>query len=163
MAMLAKGAKMVRRAERGEAGEEGERGRGAKSGEGGWTFGLHSSLVPRPPGSGPFCRKSGQNLTPFRGSGRFFQLSAVVRAISRDITQVRSFRIVDVQLCSLRNRPELRPRDRGDPLRPDDSVMTLRDVALSVRVRLCEARSLLLCKQNGPVRGGVLRTGPEGG
>ena len=39
-----------------------------------------------PPGSGPFCRKSGPDLTPFRGSGRFFRLSAVVRTISRDIT-----------------------------------------------------------------------------
>ena len=39
-----------------------------------------------PPGSGLFCRKTGPNLTPFRGSGRLFRLSAVVRAISRDIT-----------------------------------------------------------------------------
>ena len=78
-----------------------ERGRGAKSGEEGRTFGLRSSLAPRPPGSGPFCRKSGQNLTPFRGSGRFFQLSAVVRAISRDITPG--------QKLPYRRRPALQP------------------------------------------------------
>ena len=63
-----------------------ERGRGAKSGEGGvdvWAPLLSSAA---PPGSGPFCRKSGPDLTPFRGSGRFFRLSAVVRTVSRDIT-----------------------------------------------------------------------------
>ena len=77
---------------------------GARTGEGseeGWTFGLHSSLVPRPPGSGPFCRKSGPDLTPFRGSGRFFRLSAVVRTISRDITPG--------QKLPYRRRPALRP------------------------------------------------------
>ena len=68
-----------RLAKRGEA----KRAKGTK---GERTLRLRSSLVLRPPGSEPFCRKTGPNLTPFRGSGRFFQLSVAVRAIGRDIT-----------------------------------------------------------------------------
>ena len=32
-----------------------------------------------PPGSGRFCRKTGSNLTPFRGSGRLFRFLAAIR------------------------------------------------------------------------------------
>lgn len=113
VAMLAKsgeggpnGAKVVRRAERGEAGE------------GGRTLGLRSSLVPRPPGSGPFCRKTGPDLTPFWGSGRFFQLFAVVRAISRDITPGQKFSYYRHSVLQPTKPPRTSPRNRGDPLRP---------------------------------------------
>lgn len=95
------GRKKIKLAKRGEGGaSRGERGEGERAlgpvvRPDVWIpppvascrpLGLRSSLVPRPPGSGPFRRKTGPNLTSFRGSGRFSQLSAVVRAIGRDIT-----------------------------------------------------------------------------
>lgn len=40
----------------------------------------------RPPGSGLFCRKTGSNLTPFRGSGRLFRFLAAIRVDVYGIT-----------------------------------------------------------------------------
>ena len=39
-----------------------------------------------PPGSGRFCRKTGSNLTPFRGSGRLFRFLAAIRVDVYGIT-----------------------------------------------------------------------------
>ena len=39
-----------------------------------------------PPGSGRFCRKTGSNLTPFRGSGRLFRFFAAIRVDVYGIT-----------------------------------------------------------------------------
>lgn len=40
----------------------------------------------RPPGSGLFCRKTGPDLTPFRGSVRLFRLLAAIRVDGCSIT-----------------------------------------------------------------------------
>ena len=40
----------------------------------------------RPPGSGLSCRKTGSNLTPFRGSGRLFRFLAAIRVDVYGIT-----------------------------------------------------------------------------
>lgn len=42
--------------------------------------------VSTPPGSGRFCRKTGSNLTPFRGSGRLFRFLAAIRVDVYGIT-----------------------------------------------------------------------------
>lgn len=141
-----------------------------------------------PPGSGPFCRKTGQNLTSFRGSGRFFQLSAAVRAISRDITPgqklphcrrsalqptkpPRTSRAIEV-LLSVRVSCAKGPEAYGAKLVSQRAARSARlDRAARAGASSANAKSHLRSRecrafanmQNGPVRGGVLRTGPEGG